>query len=569
MPAMCGAVLSQNGHPIAFSSRTLNQHERNCSAIEKELLAIVWAIKYFRPYLFGRKFKVQTDHRPLLNSLKEPNMKLQRWKIQLNEYDFDIEYIKGKTNQVADFLSRLDVNHLEENKEIDSSNKATIHSGRENVNDHILISDSPINIFKNQVILTLGNKYKYEKQDLYQTKVRHIITLREYFEEKILDYLRQIFPIKGIVAIFCDNFEIFRKLQQTIVHYFSNYDGMKFMRCSKMVKDVFEKENLLEIMEKYHNDKNHRGIEETFLELKDKIYYPNLKTEIHKFINNCTVCNMCKFDRRPIRTKFCVTETPIQSNEIVHIDIWFLNKQTTFLTCIDKLSKHVSVHYLTDKNSISIVEKLRKRFAILGKPNRIIADNEFNTAFIRDYLNSEEIDFHFTSPNTHTGNADIERFHLTLNEHIRLFKLEQKDKDLDDRALVYKSVQIYNDSVHRTSYKPNDLLHNKVDKSIWETLHNRIHSEKIDRNIKLNENRENCNNFREKEFVKNLGFQNLKHKPKYIIKKVDEKNGTNFIDEKGCKRDRQIVKRIFKYQNEIPDVQYDRKLTGRNYSKRK
>lgn len=232
--------------------------------------------------------------------------------------------------------------------------------------------------------------------------------------------------------------------------------------------------------------------------------------------------------------------------------------------------KHVSVHYLTDKNSISIVEKLRERFAILGKPNRIIADNEFNTAFIRDYLNSEEIDFHFTSPNTHTGNADIERFHLTLNEHIRLFKLEQKDKDLDDRALVYKSVQIYNDSVHRTtSYKPNDLLHNKVDKSIWETLHNRIHSEKIDRNIKLNENRENCNNFREKEFVKNLGFQNLKHKPKYIIKQVDEKNGTNFIDEKGCKRDRQIVKRIFKYQNEIPDVQYDRKLTGRNYSKRK
>lgn len=271
MPAMCGAVLSQNGHPIAFSSRTLNQHERNYSAIEKELLAIVWAIKYFRPYLFGRKFKVQTDHRPLLNSLKEPNMKLQRWKIQLNEYDFDIEYIKGKTNQVADFLSRLDVNHLEENKEIDSSNKATIHSGRENVNDHILISDSPINIFKNQVILRLGNKYKYEKQDLYQKKVRHIITMREYFEEKILDYLRQIFPIKGIVAIFCDNFEIFRKLQQTIVHYFSNYDGMKFMRCSKMVKDVFEKENLLEIMEKYHNDKNHRGIEETFLELKYKI----------------------------------------------------------------------------------------------------------------------------------------------------------------------------------------------------------------------------------------------------------------------------------------------------------
>ena len=52
------AVLSHGGHPIGFLSRTLNQHELNYSAIEKELLANVWSIKYFRPYLFGRKFKL-------------------------------------------------------------------------------------------------------------------------------------------------------------------------------------------------------------------------------------------------------------------------------------------------------------------------------------------------------------------------------------------------------------------------------------------------------------------------------------------------------------------------------
>ena len=92
------------------------------------------------------------------------------------------------------------------------------------------------------------------------------------------------------------------------------------------MKDIFDKENLLEIIEKYHSDKNHRGIEETFFELKDLIYYPNLKKEIHKFINNCIICNMCKYDRRPIKTKLCVTETPIRSNEIVHFDVWFLDK---------------------------------------------------------------------------------------------------------------------------------------------------------------------------------------------------------------------------------------------------
>ena len=132
-----------------------------------------------------------------------------------------------------------------------------------------------------------------------------------------------------------------------------------------------------------------------------------------------------------------------------------------FLTYVDKLSEHVSVHYLSDKNSLTIIETLRERFPILGKPGEIIADNELNTAFIRNVLNTEDVEFDFTSPNTHTGNTNIERFHLTLNEHIRLFKLDRKDNDLDDKALVYKSVQIYTiyDSIHSTTgYKQNDLL---------------------------------------------------------------------------------------------------------------
>ena len=80
-----GAILSQNKNgedlPIAYASRTLNKHEENYSTIEKELLSVVWATKYFRPYLYGKKFIVQTDHRPLtwLMSLKDPNSKFIRW----------------------------------------------------------------------------------------------------------------------------------------------------------------------------------------------------------------------------------------------------------------------------------------------------------------------------------------------------------------------------------------------------------------------------------------------------------------------------------------------------------
>ncbi|EEZ97615.1 Retrovirus-related Pol polyprotein from transposon 17.6-like Protein [Tribolium castaneum] len=95
-----GAVLSQgtigSDLPVAFASRTLNEHEINYSTIEKELLAIVWATKYFRPYLYGRKFKIVTDHQPLkwLFSLKEPNSKLVRWRLRLEEFDYEIHYKK-------------------------------------------------------------------------------------------------------------------------------------------------------------------------------------------------------------------------------------------------------------------------------------------------------------------------------------------------------------------------------------------------------------------------------------------------------------------------------------------
>lgn len=108
-----GAVLSQGDigmdKPIAYASRTLNNAERNYSTTEQELLAIVWAVKQFRPYLWGRRFKIVTDHRPLrwLISLKDPGSRLTRWTIKLSEYDFEVIHRPGKSNQNADALSRI------------------------------------------------------------------------------------------------------------------------------------------------------------------------------------------------------------------------------------------------------------------------------------------------------------------------------------------------------------------------------------------------------------------------------------------------------------------------------
>jgi glutathione S-transferase len=107
-----GAILSQGtigqDKPIAFASRTLNQAEQNYSTIEKELTAIVWACRYFRPYLLGKHFTIVTDHRPLtwMFSVKDPSSRLLRWRLLLEEYDYTIAYKAGKKNVNADALSR-------------------------------------------------------------------------------------------------------------------------------------------------------------------------------------------------------------------------------------------------------------------------------------------------------------------------------------------------------------------------------------------------------------------------------------------------------------------------------
>lgn len=115
-----GAVLSQGpigkDLPIAFASRTLCKAESKYSTIERELLAIVWAVKHFRPYIFGRKFKLITDHRPLtwLFSIKDPGSRLARWRLKLEEYEYEIEYKPGRINKNADALSRIRINHIQD-----------------------------------------------------------------------------------------------------------------------------------------------------------------------------------------------------------------------------------------------------------------------------------------------------------------------------------------------------------------------------------------------------------------------------------------------------------------------
>ena len=103
-----------NEKPIAFASRTLSKSKRNYAQLEKEALALIFGIKQFHQYLYGRQFTLVTDHQPLttiLNPQKAiPSLaaaRLQRWAIILSAYQYDISFKSTQQHGNADCLSRL------------------------------------------------------------------------------------------------------------------------------------------------------------------------------------------------------------------------------------------------------------------------------------------------------------------------------------------------------------------------------------------------------------------------------------------------------------------------------
>ncbi|CAB3244910.1 unnamed protein product [Arctia plantaginis] len=112
-PVGLGAVLIQydNNEPriIAFGNKSLSDVEKRYCQTEKEALALVWAIEHFHIYLYGKKFELVTDHKPLeviFGIRSKPCARIERWVLRLQTYDYKVIYKPGKSN-IADPLSRL------------------------------------------------------------------------------------------------------------------------------------------------------------------------------------------------------------------------------------------------------------------------------------------------------------------------------------------------------------------------------------------------------------------------------------------------------------------------------
>lgn len=530
-----GAILSQEGHPICYASRTLNGHEQNYSTIEKELLAIIWATQYFRPYLFGKKFIIETDHRPLtwLFSIKEPNSKLVRWRLKLSEYDYEIRYKRGVKNGNADALSRIIINHGEIENSI------------------ILESECPINIYKRQYLIkqTPSRSLKIKNTNIFKSS-RKTFYIKELKEDSIITIIKNHFE-DGTNAVFIEN-EVFHQEFVKIAekHFDNKSNKFKIIMCKKFLEDIVDEEKLADLIEKEHLKNNHRGINENYNELRDKIYHPNLKIRITEFINNCEICNLEKYDRRPVKQTFKATETPSKPREIVHADVFYSLNKTLFLTCIDKFSKHAQAIKIGNRSWVEFKRAITQYISSIGHFEKLTVDNElgFKALPLREFLRNQNIEIHFTSNNNHTSNSDIERLHNTINEHLRILRHDPNVNIDTVEEKILKIISFYNNTIHSTTgKKPIDFVHGKINQNEYPEIKERMVALKEKTINKLNQNREEVDIQTGNQFLKEV--RGGKNHAKFRKVKVERLDNEHVITNTGHKYYKSHLKRAKKYQN--------------------
>ena len=457
-----GAVLSQGpigkDRPVAFASRTLTKTEEKYSVIEKELLAIAWACKYFRPYLFGKKFTLFTDHKPLtyMFSLKDPNDKMIRWRLRLEEFDYEVKYRPGKQNVVADGLSRIKTNEINANELDASSDDATCHSADTDDSEFIEMTLQPINHFSNQIIFQTGVEDKTEYDQIFPHVHRRIITRTSFTVARMYNIFKEYMDPKRVNCVMCDE-SLINTLQIVFRNYFSRCKTFKIKISQKLLTDLRTAEDQNRVIAEIHN-RAHRGIQENLAQLGRTYYFPNMKKSIRKFVILCETCQNEKYERHPYKTTLAETPIPTSPLEIVHVDI-FICQPNIFLTAVDKLSKYATLIPIKSRSIPDVRSGLTKLISTLGLPKLIVCDNEpaLKSIEVRGMLHDSGVEMYFTPSNKSEVNGIVERFHSTLSEIYRC--IQTKHEELSQKERFRLSIAYYNNTIHSsTGLKPKEIF---------------------------------------------------------------------------------------------------------------
>ena len=561
-----GAVLSQGpvgqDRPIAFASRTLSKTEENYSTIEKELLAMEWGCKYFRPYLFGRRFTLFTDHKPLTYAinLKDKNGKLSRMAVRMKEFDAQIKYRPGNQNVVADGLSRIPNENVEVNvndTDESSSDDITVHSANSDDGDYIPMTELPLNFFKSQILLKFGDRDEEVYEEIFPNTFRRTITKVVFGVPFAIRLFKELMHPTKVNGILCPE-RVLNTLQVTYRNHFSRNKVFKIKLTQNILQDITSAEDQDRIVEETH-DRAHRGIDENHTTIIRKFYFPSMRNKIRTFINLCEVCLTNKYERNPYKVKFAETPIPKKPLDIVHVDL-FLSSPNIFLTAVDKLSRFAILIPLKSRSIPDGKKAIVKLITTYGTPCMIVCDNEpaLKSIEIRGLLQRLNCEMYFTPVDKSEVNGIVERFHSTLSEIFLCMKT--KFNDLSDKELYRLSTSLYNSTIHTaTKLKPieiffgikegderplnlDTILENR--NNIFDDLILRLEQYQKRTVSSHNKNREHEPLLSDKDIVYNQvqGIRNKK-RSKYKKQTVKEDRRKTFIDYRNIKIHKSKLKR--------------------------
>ncbi|GJT42535.1 putative mitochondrial protein [Tanacetum coccineum] len=315
-----GAVLCQDGHPIAYWSKTLSAKHQALSTYEKEFLAVVAALDKWKGYLLDRHFKIRTDHFSLKYLL---NQKLTtpfqfKWLPKLLGYDYEIVYKKGSENVVADALSRVD-----SSGELLQISVSSVSSG---------VWDKVKDSWKNDL----------DTQNLIKSLEHHSYKGNKY------SWTGEILKRKGKVVVGNDP-ELRKELVQ---HFHDEAIG------------------------------GHSGAHVTMKKLGSLFYWKGLKKMVKQMVRECDVCQRQKPDLSAYPG--LIQPLPIPERIWKEISMDFIEKLPTshgksvILVVVDRLSKYAHFILLAHPFTASQVAQvfLDQVYKLHGLPESIVSDRD-------------------------------------------------------------------------------------------------------------------------------------------------------------------------------------------------
>ncbi|XP_055308875.1 uncharacterized protein K02A2.6-like [Sitodiplosis mosellana] len=347
--------------PICFASRSLLPAEKQYSQIEKEGLAIIFAVQKFHKFIFGRSFTLQTDHKPLLAifgskkgiPLHTAN-RLQRWAIILLAYNFNIEYINTESFAYADFLSRL----VNQNTQIDDIVVASI------------TSEIQILAVINSNLNCLPITYKqlcnaYSDDENLKRLVKMIENNWDDSSFKLDPELTQYHRIRESLTI-----------SYNIVLY-----------GERIVVPLVLRSNIITKLHRGHPGANHmKHVARRY------VYWPGIDQKIEETAKLCSNCAINA--KTPVKTLLQSWPIPTHPWDRVHIDYAGPFKRFYSLIVVDAYSKWPEIIKTSSKTTVQTIKILTSIFAQFGPPKILVSDNgpQFTSGKFESFYNSNGIE---------------------------------------------------------------------------------------------------------------------------------------------------------------------------------